>query len=48
MGKNSITCRISPTLNAKIKAQKKKMEKFMGVKITYVQASKMVADKVRL
>lgn len=46
MAKSSVARRISPMLDAKIRMKQAKAEKFMGIKISYVQASAMLAKEV--
>lgn len=48
MGRSSLTARIHPSLDGKIKQQQRKAKEFFGTNITYIQASEILASKIRL
>lgn len=47
MAKNSVSTRIHPSLDAKIKQIRTRASQMMGCKISYVQASEIAAERVR-
>lgn len=48
MKNNSVNCRISPALVAKIKKQQTAVRNFLGEEISFVKASSILARKIKL
>jgi hypothetical protein len=47
MARSSISARIHPTLDAKIKQHKRKLEAFLGIKISYIKASQSLTRNIK-
>jgi hypothetical protein len=47
-GKNSVTVRISPALNNKIKAYQKRLGRLKGSKVSYVEATQWLSREIKL